>query len=414
VSTKGLRFIYPYCYRGVGTVAITSSRNNWQEESNYLSYFDGSVPIEGQYYSKLRGTNKNLLKSVLKEILINPQGLEAEFELTDILFKNKTLLYESSGSSLRKKLICDTRSPTLANHKRVVEFFPPHGQIEFDTALEIEYKSANPNAIASSGDHFTFICCGVQNRENLNFHALFKAFDGATTSLIVISLMIWPLLFCLLVNSFNIRKVISDVDGLVLGVLLEQGHRRIINSKGRNALYILAANNLLVSIVISNAFKGNNIQSVLSDSELNLIPYPHFDQFVDNSFEIFSQIVFKTYDPLSLGIPYKFHTELEEAWEAYGYQHNETKLFGIKARLKDSVDFGWGPKPSHVSLKKVFGKCNKSAIVGWKFYLKVIEKELRGFKNVFLGKENIFRKKIGIKMSPKQFNCFLRSRKKQP
>jgi len=154
-----------------------------------------------------------------------------------------------------------------------MEFFPPHGQVEFDMALQIEHKSANPNAIASSGDHFTFICCGVQNRENLNFHALFKAFDIATTSLILISLMIWPLLFCLLENNFNIRKVILDVDGLVLGIvtLLEQGHRRMI----RTALYILAASNLLVSIVISNAFKGNNIQSVLS--ELNLIPYTHFD-----------------------------------------------------------------------------------------------------------------------------------------
>jgi len=61
-----------------------------------------------------------------------------------------------------------------------------------------------------------------------------------------------------------------------------------VNSTGRTALCILATSNMLVNIVLSNAFKGNNIQSVLAD--LNSIPYTHFDQLIDSSFDIFTII----------------------------------------------------------------------------------------------------------------------------
>jgi len=191
--------------------------------------------------------------------------------------------------------------------------------------------------------------------------------------------------------------VLLDVDGLVLGLvsILEQGHRRMSNNTGRTALCILAASNMLVNIVLSNAFKGNNIQSVLA--ELNYIPYTHFDQIINSSFDIFTQSDSGNYERLFMNSD--FITEFEKNAKRYGYQYNETKLARIFESLrKHPIDEGWYVNDTNITYISVLSECNKTALVGWTSQLRSMQKELSRVNNVFLGKEVIFTREFGSKI----------------
>jgi len=395
INITSIHFSYPYCYKQTGMISFRLSRENWQKESQELSYFDGSVPIEViilPYDDNIRRDPSYKSKRILQEIIRSPRGLEVEFELTDILFKNNSLVY---GFDSKHELVCEKPSDNEQSNR--IEHFPPYGKLdESSPFVRIWYHDKKPNALVSSTDQFTFLCCGSQNKDILNFHALFSAFDATTSALVVLSLMIWPLFFCLLENKFEIRKVLLDFDGLVLGIItiLEQGHRRMMNSKGKTALYILAASNMLVNIVLSNAFKGNNIQSVLA--ELNPIPYTRFDQLIDNSSDIFTLIIVKEF---ILYWGFVLTTEWEAGLESFPYQFNEPALSRINNSLRvHPVDLGWYVNQTNVTRASVLKKCNKTAVISWKSNLELIQKELVGVRNVFLGKEDIFTREMGIRI----------------
>jgi len=111
VRIKSMQLSYPYCYKHSGMIAIEVSRDNWQEESDLLSAYDGAVPIDAIIVpldKNIRRHTTYKLKPIFREIIRDPRGLGVEFELTDILLKNNTLVYGYDSGS---ELTCDKTSP---------------------------------------------------------------------------------------------------------------------------------------------------------------------------------------------------------------------------------------------------------------------------------------------------------------
>jgi len=334
---KSMYFNYPYCYPRAGLVCIQVSKETWQEESDTLSHYDGSVPIAARTEYRDPDQRANIIKNfkrVLLQILKYPWGKASEIELTSILFKNNSVIYSDSHARL---LICDKGSSTLQNHRKRMTHFPP---LDTGTLYTIIiYKTEVEPMLVSETDQFSFLSCGNTVQGKLDFFALFSAFDSTASLLIVASLIIWSTFFSLVENNFDIRKVISDIDGLILGLvtILEQGHRRVVNSKGKSALLFLGASSLLVNIVLSNAFKGNNIEMALA--KLKPIPYTHFDQLLNNTFKIYSQIKLKQWgDEFEAVYPViEFEAQMEKYTKncnATNSKCNMEKLLRIERSLK--------------------------------------------------------------------------------
>jgi len=196
-------------------------------------------------------------------------------------------------------------------------------------------------------------------------------------------------------NKFELLKVISDIDGLMLGIMaiFEQGHRRMANDKGRTPLYVFCASTLLVNIVLSNSFMGNNIQSVIS--KFNPIPYTHFSQLIKSSFDIFTfyQIIPSENNLYVFGN----YSEFNDSVDFYGYQYDEKKQTNSMKKIKihhRAYDIYF--KATSLTYLNILRRCNKSAIAGWKSKLKKTQLELGGIPNMFLGKEDIFLMREGV------------------
>jgi len=91
---KSMYFHYPYCYATSGMVSIQLSKEKWQDESEFLSYYDGSVPIRAHSDDgglKIPTEIFKNSKRVLQQILKYPDQIVSEIELTNIVFTNNTL-----------------------------------------------------------------------------------------------------------------------------------------------------------------------------------------------------------------------------------------------------------------------------------------------------------------------------------
>jgi len=66
-------------------------------------------------------------------------------------------------------------------------------------------------------DVYTFISCGVPQRETLNFMSLFIPFEKLTWGLILMTTFVWPLLLSLIEHDFCFKSVLNDFDACSLG-----------------------------------------------------------------------------------------------------------------------------------------------------------------------------------------------------
>jgi len=116
--------------------------------------------------------------------------------------------------------------------------------------------------IPRSKVYFTFISCRNPNSHQISFKVLLSAFDTSVWLCIFAFIVGWPLSVCLAENRARKRQVLSDfTDSIFLGVtvLLEQSHFRAVNIEKRRSLYALCGLAILCCVVISNAYKGDNI-----------------------------------------------------------------------------------------------------------------------------------------------------------
>jgi len=209
VSIKSIHLHYPYCRREAGYISIQLSNENWMEESNTLTYNDGSVPIPFWYYAEDNHANIFPPKPtpILSEVLRKKYLLASQLELTNILYKNNTLI---STSGIYQYPNCDKNCPVLQNLASIrIEYFPT-GREKYEESFvpKLIFNYAMTLGPFSNVDKYTFLCCGSTDQQRISFSALFSAFDQTTTICIFVIMIVWPVTFRLFENKFDIRRFV--------------------------------------------------------------------------------------------------------------------------------------------------------------------------------------------------------------
>jgi len=267
VSIQSMHFAFPFCTKGAGNFLIPISKNTWESDASRLSDFSSFLPLRvgpadfdprppwamDQSFFNIPFTLRNLFSRTKTSLL--DRGL-AEFIFPNTTFIEAddqtcfccklNLRYNSSFGSIehfkgKNFLPRDCELP----HLKVNEFY---GQIMFPTGRDV----------------FTFLSCGDPYIDPPNFLALFMPFSKTTWALIFMTIFGWPLVLSLIENDFNLKNVLKDFDALFIGwaMILEQSHLRATNYKGRGPLYCYCGCVLLAIFILSNAYKGDNIQNL--------------------------------------------------------------------------------------------------------------------------------------------------------
>jgi len=148
---------------------------------------------------------------------------------------------------------------------------------------------------------------------------------------------------------------------LALGIilLLEQGHYLATNCSKRGPLYYTCGLTLLVLIVVSNAYKGDNIQSLTK--LLQTIPYIKFTEIVNGGMKLLSPMIVQ--DPSMFAYRYFNITEFEENLEDFGWQ----LPFKTNDEIKSALQFH--PLARNITFK--YKKINTSISTLWTSVMKL-------------------------------------------
>jgi len=137
-------------------------------------------------------------------------------------------------------------------------------------------------------------------------------FSKTTWALIFITIFGWPLVLSLIDNDFKWKNMLKDFDALFVGwaMILEQSHFRAANYKERSGCVILAI------FILSNAFKGDNIQVLAKSFEL--VSLTHMDQIIRAGYKTYSiNVCLRRSEFYSTGRTDKFYMEADRRRHQY-------------------------------------------------------------------------------------------------
>jgi len=281
--------------------------------------------------------------------------LDRVFEFLTCIVPNVTLTNQERNYSL------DSNRTLMFKDKLVVKRIPKI------------YSSENGvYALLHERTFFTFLSCSTPISEAISISGLISVYDFKIWILIVVFMLLWPLIISFVENNFSFKNVVQDIDAVFLGfmILLEQSHIRTVNKSKKGALYVFCGCAILVSIVLSNAFKGENINKI--SSTLKTIQFSTIDQLMENGYDIYctesfiskndthdySQIEYQMMKkPLSV-LPSKLKKVVEyvKIWE---YTDNE--VYDIQNNEHDSEYY----VRAYAAERRPFSVCRRQALLGW-------------------------------------------------
>lgn len=150
------------------------------------------------------------------------------------------------------------------------------------------YRQGWGVAIRREEDFFTFLSCGVLNEARINFSGYISAFQMA----------VWVAIGAFYVGVGVFLHAVFWMSGasrfsmeatpyfMGLKVLLEQGDDLAINSKKLNWMYFVCGVWILMAVVVTNAYKGENFTAIIAP--LVNKPFEHLDQLEKEKFELYS------------------------------------------------------------------------------------------------------------------------------
>jgi len=257
--------------------------------------------------------------------------------------------------------------------------------------LFLEIELTDFEILLTTGiDDFTFLNCGDAYNYQPNFLALFIPYTKVTWALIFMTIFGWPLVLSLIENEFNWKNVLKDFDALfiVWAMILEQSHLRATNYKGRGPLYCYCGCVLLAVFILSNAYKGDNIQTLTKAFEL--VPLTHIEQLIKAGSHTYT---IQYCDALGGG-GFDCITEFESEKEGRRNQYTDEQF-----KLWKPI----GLYPNHGSFSTIdvdsFEKCpNKKALLGWRSDLELLQNKVRQNQtnaNIYIGQEFIYTRRKG-------------------
>jgi len=266
-----MHFVFPFCsYR---YIVIPISKNTWVTEANLLSDFSSFLPLRVSTLWEFFN-----VKFTLQNLIARNKSSLLDRGFAEFIFSNATFITNRDKA-------CPCRKLNLVYNSSLggIEQFEGNtfGKFEEDEApLLLTENTWSEILLTTYKDEYTFLSCGDTYHDSPDFLALFMPFTKLVWALIFITIFGWPLVLSLIENDFNLKNVLKDFDALFIGwaMILEQSHLRATNYKGRGPLYCYCGCVLLAILILSNAYKGDNIRTLTKS--LELVPLTHVDQII--------------------------------------------------------------------------------------------------------------------------------------
>jgi len=394
---------------------------SWRDKIKTLNALSDRVPwsvsgIKASFpalWSKQELTFRNYLcaRETTKRYI--PDKAMAEYVMPNSSYKN-WWLFPNIPDTDDGSLYADTLRKTTCHEfsTYVVEDYIQHNanaegfylkRMCYGPIIHLE-SSGNP-ALVRGRDEFTFISCGITPWQKTSLYGFFSSFDSITWACIIVFILVWPVVLTLIESDFNYKEVLWDSQTWLLGfvLLLEQGHCLVENRTGKGPLYYTCGLTLLVLIILSNAYKGKNIE-LLSES-FKVIPYTNIQQILRDEYKILTRLE-PTFNAESnntkvYGDVFILGPEYESFRHEFGWQVSDSLLKELDKKVELHPDsqalFEFF---SDTSYPEIVRKCNQVALVGWtsdviQTIYKQIEEKVDAPARVYLGSEPLFRRNTG-------------------
>lgn len=322
-------------------------------------------------------------------------------------YYNVTIQYKFSR--IRKSIPYSHQIPPICRKRQLCRFVYSKPSVPTLEVFDTNGKFASYQEVA-----FQFITCdGIkQIGSRVSFNGYVAAFDVWTWTLLLSSVLVTPIIIDVLSKSSHSIGKQRSLQCLMLSFvksLLEQGDSWLTNPK-TSFTYPIAMTWMLMSIVISNAYKGDNITSLTSPNRPKLVET--YQDLLDGGFNIYG----KTYSPTTVDVftdlaPHEISVKCTEIGNAMGELLDFTSSKGqdefIRFYQKLSNNIHLPPRifeliksgPS-ISYVDEISNCSKSALtlrVGEieEMFLLLKTRQISGGTAV-IGKEQLLKDSVGF------------------
>jgi len=396
VQVLSMHFLYPYTK--LIQISIPLNESVWKDEVDYWTVFRGPlfVQVDKTFNSeKFFDVPFTLRNALAHSRLVKDRGL------AECVFPNVTFLpYSLSTVREYNNQAKEFFSSGIFNSE-CIDSFVDHPLVEQMTYPDFQINSTYDITVRTASDIFTFLSCGRNIREKPNFDGLISVFDKSTWILIILFVIIWPVILSCIERPEDLGVFLNYCDAVLVGwsMLVEQSHMRASNYKRRTSLYYFCGFSVLVLIVVSNAYKGDNFKSLTKSFQI--VPFEYVKQLVESGYEIYSKYIYvdgfiwrgmrfrvlefeDVAESLIYGLVY------QQSLEHFEFLNSSIKAYPLEENIyNESIPLDVGAVLDH---------CNNTAFVGWKrnmFHLFRQLENKHGSSKVFLGKEIIFEREYG-------------------
>lgn len=225
-----------------------------------------------------------------------------------------------------------------------------------------QYPVDLPNLI----DHLKFVSCGKRGYNDLEYEQLLNVFDVPIWMLIMVSLIGATSSISGMVAGLNMQ-VFTSTFFTCLKVLLEQGTAFTRSYVKNSYIRVIVGCYLLISVVISNAYKNTNIYHMINDREP--LKYDKLDELVDDNFSIYTRTayMYSRFRNVPLNESWSKHTFYGPHYMYTGGFHVlefamlYSEMFGLTRIIRDRMNYHnstiersgkitWNEIQSHTSL----------------------------------------------------------------
>jgi len=398
LSIQSMYFVFPFCPFEHGYIVIPISKINWENEATLLSEFSKYLPLRVE--TETTSWDFFNIKFTLGNIIPRPRSSLIDRGLAELIFPNTTFIKQEDKTCFCCKLNL-VHNSSLGN----IEFFEgtkESGDYDYDDD-ELPLLSLDEDwfeiLLVKNEDRYTFLSCGNSYNDKANYLALFMPFTKLVWTLIFITIFGWPLILSLIENDFNLKKVLKDFNALFIGwaMILEQSHLRATNYKGRGPLYCYCGCVLLAILILSNAYKGDNIHTLTKSIEL--VPLTTMEQVLKAEYKTYSIKICIDFlaEVLKSAEMSECLDEFYESAEDRGNQYTDAKF-----KLWEPSGNTRAQTLTRYVGVNFFEKCQRNkALLGWRSVLERLEKKLRKknvHSDIYLGEEFIYTRHIGWRL----------------